>query len=83
MQHDVTDDVLILLADILGACDRVLARADPRDERLRRIRALRVQLEYAVLEHWADAAACARRDDRQLHLDDVLVASHHDDDFPF
>jgi hypothetical protein len=84
MNDDVTDDVLILLVDILAACERVLARADPHDARLARIRALGAQLENAVLEHWADLAARALDDDRQLDLDDLLVGYFpHDDDIPF
>lgn len=66
---DVTNDVLILLADILGTCERVLARADRRDARLARIRRLGAELERAVLDHWAELQA----DERQLHIDELLA----------
>ena len=72
MNDDVTDEILILLADILGASERVLARAARRDARLARIRQLGAELEDAVLEHWADVAARAVEDERQLHLDALV-----------
>ena len=72
MTDDVTDEILILLADVLGACERVLARAARRDARLARIRQLGAELEDAVLEHWADVAARAAEDERQLHLDALV-----------
>jgi hypothetical protein len=78
MNLDVTNDVLILLADILGTSQRVLSRADPRDRRFARIRRLAAELEEAVLHHWADAAVEASEDERQLHLELV-----RDDDLPF
>ena len=68
---DVQGDVLILLADILGTCERVLGRAKPRDARIERIRGLARALEAAVLDHWADARAQELRDERQLDLDDL------------
>lgn len=80
MEHDVTDDVLILLADILGACDRLLARADRGDVRLARIRHLANQLHDIVLEHWADAATHALHDHEH---DDTHADDFGDDDIAF
>lgn len=70
---DVTDHILILLADILGTCERVLARADRRNARLARIRRLGAELERAVLDHWAELQADELRDERQLHIDELLA----------
>jgi len=69
---DVTTDVLILLVDILGTCDRILARARRRPAHLERIRALARQLEDEVLRHWADEAArdAPDPDEREIHFDD-------------
>ncbi len=69
---DVTNELLILLADMLGTCERVLARADCRDPRLARIRRLGAELERAVLDHWAELQADELRDERQLHIDELL-----------
>jgi hypothetical protein len=80
MDHDVTDDVLILLADILGTCERVFARADCRDVRLARIRRLGNQLHDLVLEQWAEAATHALRDHEH---DDTYSDDFGDDDIPF
>jgi hypothetical protein len=75
MDLDVTDDVLVLLADILSTSQRVLARKGPR---LARVRRLAADLEAAVLNHWADAAVEATEHERQLHLD-----LERDDELPF
>jgi hypothetical protein len=70
---DVTNDLLILLADMLGACERVLARADRRDARLARIRRLGAEFERAVLDYWAELQADELREERQLHIDELLA----------
>lgn len=70
---DVTDDVLILLADILGTCERVLARADRRSPRLARIRRLGAELERAVVDHWDELQTDELKDERQLHIDELLA----------
>jgi hypothetical protein len=65
-------ELLVLLADILGTSQRVLARKGPR---LARVRRLTADLEAAVLHHWAVEAT---EHERQLHL--VL---ERDDELPF
>ena len=74
---DVTTDLLILLVDILGACDRVMGRAGARvdDARLARIRDLARRLEETILHYWGD-----------LQVHEAVAADDDDnafDDNPF
>lgn len=69
--HDLADEVLILLGDILASCDRVLARAGHGDPRLAEIRADALELERLLLDYWAVRARDAD-DDPQMHLDELL-----------
>lgn len=83
MDHgiDLTDDVLNLLFEILGTCERVLARADSRP-RLARIRSLGAELSQTVLAHWAELAAEDSLIEEQLEYD-LARACHDPDDIPF
>jgi hypothetical protein len=81
VDDEITDDVLILLSDILASCDRVLARAATRCERLARIRDLGRALEEAVLDHWAiQAREHALRDDYDPDDDEDRVDLFGDGD---
>ncbi|MBX3276324.1 MAG: hypothetical protein KF729_39085 [Sandaracinaceae bacterium] len=73
MDPDLTDAILVLLGDVLAASERVLARADPRDARLARVRDAVQQLDQALWAHWTDLAAADLHDDHQLHFDDLVA----------
>lgn len=73
MSHDdldVTTDVLSLLASVAGLCERVLARADHPNLRLRRLRQLAFAFDCELLLYRDELAA---PDAVQLHLDRLLA----------
>ncbi len=73
MDADLTDAILVLLGDALAAAERVLARADPKDARLARVRDAVRQLDEALWAHWQGLAQADLHDDRQLLLDQIVL----------
>lgn len=73
MEAELSDAILVLLGDALAATEHALARADPKDARLARVRDAVRQLDEALWAHWHGVAQADLHDDRQLLLDELVV----------